>query len=139
MNGEDAFAGITEPPPPDDQPGTFDEEILFRLDALLELPHPVDKLSPVRDVIMLCVRRGLSRYCYTASHLYPIPIPISIPYPHPHSHPYPYSDLDPDLAPRDLQVYLEGKDVIKVVHSLASGAEPSQFAFDQEALIAHGA
>lgn len=45
-DGEDAFAGIIEPPP-DDEPGTFDEEILFRLDALLELPHPVDKLSPV--------------------------------------------------------------------------------------------
>ena len=69
------------PPPPPEEPGTFEEEILFRLDALLELPHPVDKLSPV---------------------------------------------------------YLEGKDVIKVVHSLASGAEPSQFAFDQVALIANG-
>ena len=121
VDGEDAFAGIVEPPP-DDEPGTFDEEILFRLDALLELPHPVDKLSPVylegKDGKLLhsCTWQI---YILGPHYLYLGTLTQRTKYfqrPHPHL----------------LSV------VIKVVHSLASGAEPSQFAFDQEALIAHG-
>ena len=34
-------------------------------------------------------------------------------------------------------MYLEGKDVIKVVHSLASGSEQTQFAFTRNTLVAH--
>jgi hypothetical protein len=38
---------------------------------------------------------------------------------------------------KNSDVYLEGKDVIKVVHSLASGAEPTQFAFNRSTLVSH--
>jgi hypothetical protein len=37
---------------------------------------------------------------------------------------------------KNADVYLEGKDVIKVLHSLASGAEPTQFAFNRNTLVA---
>lgn len=36
---------------------------------------------------------------------------------------------------KESDVYLEGKDVIKVIHSLASGAEPSQFSFNRSTLV----
>jgi len=35
---------------------------------------------------------------------------------------------------KESDLYLQGKDVIKVVHSLASGAD-SQFAFDRSTLV----
>ena len=38
---------------------------------------------------------------------------------------------------KNSDTYLEGKDVIKVVHSLASGTEPGLFVFDRSTLIVH--
>ena len=38
---------------------------------------------------------------------------------------------------KNSDIYLEGKDVIKVVHSLASGTDPGLFVFDQSTLIVH--
>jgi len=38
---------------------------------------------------------------------------------------------------KNSDAYLEGKDVIKVVHSLASGSEQTQFAFTRNTLVAH--
>jgi hypothetical protein len=41
----------------------------------------------------------------------------------------------PQPLNKDSEVYLAGKDVIKVVHSLASGAADAQFAFDRSTLV----
>lgn len=68
------------PPSAEVSAASFGDEILARLDLLLEAKQPLDKNS---------------------------------------------------------DIYLEGKDVIKVVHSLASGAEPTQFAFNRNTLVAH--